>query len=111
MNGLAARCESSANRILALVEAARLPDALSWPRIVSMAYYPTVTMILWAFVTIYLRLTSNFLADAPGLFIGAVLPVGHPVSRPARCVADVFRGDVLHAISAIFSWSPLRAGN
>src|ERR1700693_3805295 len=45
----------------------------SWPRMVSMAYYPTVTMILWAFVTIYLRPTSNLLADAPGLFIGAVL--------------------------------------
>ena len=39
----------------------------------SMAYYPTVTMIMWAFVTIFLRPTSNFLADAPGLFIGAVL--------------------------------------
>jgi len=45
----------------------------SWPRMVSMAYYPTVTMIMWAFVTVYLRPTSNFLADAPGLFIGAVL--------------------------------------
>ena len=45
----------------------------SWPRLLSMAYYPTVTMILWGFVTVYLRPTSNFLADAPGLFIGAVL--------------------------------------
>ena len=40
---------------------------------VSMAYYPTVTMVLWAFVTIYLAPTNNFLNDAPGLFIGAVL--------------------------------------
>ena len=73
MNGLAARCGSSANRILALVERHAYLMLKSWPRIVSMAYYPTVTMILWAFVTIYLRPTSNFLADAPGLFIGAVL--------------------------------------
>ena len=36
-------------------------------------YYPTVTMVLWAFVTIYLQPTSDFLRDAPGLFIGAVL--------------------------------------
>jgi ABC-2 type transport system permease protein len=45
----------------------------SWPRLVSMAYYPTVTMILWAFVTIYLAPTNSFLASAPGFFIGAVL--------------------------------------
>jgi len=63
----------SLNRILALVERHAYLLLKSWPRLLSMAYYPTVTMILWAFVTIYLRPTSNFLADAPGLFIGAVL--------------------------------------
>ena len=45
----------------------------SWPRIVSMAYYPTVTMVLWAFLTLYLAPSNRFLADAPGFFIGAVL--------------------------------------
>ncbi len=45
----------------------------SWPRLVSMTYYPTVTMILWAFVTLYLAPTNNVLRDAPGFFIGAVL--------------------------------------
>ena len=45
----------------------------SWPRLVSMAYYPTVTMILWAFVTLYLAPTNSFLKSAPGFFIGAVL--------------------------------------
>jgi ABC-2 type transport system permease protein len=45
----------------------------SWPRIVSMAYYPTVTMVLWAFLTLYLAPSNHFLADAPGFFIGAVL--------------------------------------
>ena len=38
-----------------------------------MAYYPTVTMVLWAFLTLYLAPTNSFLADAPGFFIGAVL--------------------------------------
>ena len=42
-------------------------------RIVSMMYYPTVTMVIWGFVTLYLAPTNNFLRDAPGLFIGAVL--------------------------------------
>jgi len=38
-----------------------------------MMYYPTVTMVLWAFVTIYLAPTNAFLRDAPGFFLGAVL--------------------------------------
>ena len=42
-------------------------------RIVSMMYYPTVTMIVWALLTLYLAPTNNFLKDAPGFFIGAVL--------------------------------------
>jgi ABC-2 type transport system permease protein len=45
----------------------------SWTRIVSMMYYPTVTMVVWAFLTVYLAPTNNFLRDAPGFFIGAVL--------------------------------------
>ena len=45
----------------------------SWPRLISLAYYPTVTMIMWAFVTVYLAPTNNVLSDAPGMFIGAVL--------------------------------------
>jgi ABC-2 type transport system permease protein len=45
----------------------------SWPRVVSTMYYPTVTMVLWAFITIYLRPAASFLQDAPGFFIGAVL--------------------------------------
>jgi ABC-2 type transport system permease protein len=36
-------------------------------------YYPTVTMVVWGFVTLYLAPTNNFLRDAPGYFIGAVL--------------------------------------
>src|SRR6476659_4774414 len=45
----------------------------SWTRIVSMMYYPTVTMVIWGFLTLYLAPTNNFLRDAPGFFIGAVL--------------------------------------
>jgi ABC-2 type transport system permease protein len=70
---IATACGNSLNRILALVERHAYLLLKSWPRLISMAYYPTVTMILWGFVTVYLRPTSNFLADAPGLFIGAVL--------------------------------------
>lgn len=67
--GLAA----SLRRVRALVRRHAYLLLKSWPRLVSMAYYPTVTMVLWAYITIYLAPTNNFLKDAPGFFIGAVL--------------------------------------
>src|SRR4030095_3910698 len=45
----------------------------SWTRVVSMMYYPTVTMVVWAFVTLYLAPTNNFLREAPGFLICASL--------------------------------------
>ena len=68
-NGAAA----SLRRVRALVRRHGYLLLKSWPRVVSMVYYPTVTMILWAFVTIYLTPTNSFLKDAPGFFLGAVL--------------------------------------
>jgi ABC-2 type transport system permease protein len=64
---------ASARRVRALIRRHAYLLMKSWPRIVSMAYYPTVTMVLWAFVTIYLAPTNRFLQDAPGFFLGAVL--------------------------------------
>ena len=64
---------ASARRVLALIRRHAYLLLKSWPRLLSMAYYPTVTMVLWAFVTVYLAPSSNVLRDAPGLFIGAVL--------------------------------------
>jgi len=64
---------ASARRVLALVRRHAYLLLKSWPRIVSMAYYPTVTMVLWAFLTLYLAPSAGFLQSAPGFFIGAVL--------------------------------------
>ena len=64
---------ASLRRIRALIRRHAYLLLKSWPRLVSMMYYPTVTMVLWAFVTIYLAPTNRFLTDAPGFFIGAVL--------------------------------------
>jgi ABC-2 type transport system permease protein len=64
---------ASARRIGALVLRHVYLFRKSWPRIISLAYYPTVSMIMWAYVTIYLAPTNNVLSDAPGFFIGAVL--------------------------------------
>ncbi len=64
---------ASARRVRAFVRRHAYLLLKSWPRLVSMAYYPTVTMVLWAFLTLYLAPTNSFLKDAPGFFIGAVL--------------------------------------
>jgi len=65
--------EASMRRIFGIVRRHGYLIFRSWARMISMAYYPTVTVVLWAFVTIYLAPSSNLLRDAPGLFIGAVL--------------------------------------
>src|SRR3954470_13039566 len=64
---------ASLRRVRALIRRHAYLLLKSWPRIISMAYYPTVTMVLWAFLTMYLAPTNRFLADAPGFFLGAVL--------------------------------------
>lgn len=64
---------AAVRRVRALVRRHAYLLLKSWPRIVSMAYYPTVTMVLWAYLTLYLQPTNSFLRDAPGFFIGAVL--------------------------------------
>ena len=63
----------SLRRVRALIRRHAYLLLKSWARIVSMAYYPTVTMVLWAFLTLYLAPSNRFLTDAPGFFIGAVL--------------------------------------
>lgn len=71
--GFVSEAAAAANRVRAMVERHAYLLLKSWPRLLSMAYYPTVTMVMWGFVTVYLRPTASFLTDAPGLFIGAVL--------------------------------------
>ena len=65
--------DASLRRVFALIRRHTYLLRTSWVRIASMAYYPTVTMVLWAFLTLYLAPTNSFLQSAPGFFIGAVL--------------------------------------
>ena len=85
---------ASARRVRAIVRRHAYLLLKSWPRMVSMMYYPTVTMILWAFITIYLRADDQLPAGRAGLLHRRGAAVGRPVPRPARRVADVHRGDV-----------------
>ena len=64
---------ASFRRVVALIRRHAYLLLKSWPRLVSMMYYPTVTMVLWAFLTIYLKPGNSLLQSAPGFFIGAVL--------------------------------------
>jgi ABC-2 type transport system permease protein len=64
---------ASARRVFALIRRHTYLLLTSWIRIASTAYYPTVTMVLWAFLTLYLAPSNSFLQSAPGFFIGAVL--------------------------------------
>ena len=43
---------ASARRVRALIRRHAYLLLKSWPRMASTVYYPTVTMILWAFVTV-----------------------------------------------------------
>src|SRR5437660_8445029 len=64
---------ASARRVRALIRRHAYLLLKSLPPFVPMTSAPPVTMVLWGFVTIYLKPTNNFLQSAPGFFLGAVL--------------------------------------
>jgi ABC-2 type transport system permease protein len=45
----------------------------SWPRILELAYWPTVQMVLWGFIQSFLATESSFFAQAGGILLGAIL--------------------------------------
>ncbi len=45
----------------------------SWIRIVEMAYWPTMNMVMWGFIAQYLATTSSAIAQIPGMFVTALL--------------------------------------
>jgi len=45
----------------------------SWPRVLELAYWPTVQMILWGFITLFFARHSSWVAQAAGILISAVL--------------------------------------
>ena len=63
----------SLNRVAAMVLRYWYLLRYSWPRIVDLIYWPTVQMLMWGFLSLYLAEQAGFLARAGGVFIGAVL--------------------------------------
>ena len=45
----------------------------SWPRIVELAYWPVMQMLIWGFMTQFLAANSSYFVRAGGVLIGAVL--------------------------------------
>jgi ABC-2 type transport system permease protein len=45
----------------------------SWPRVLELAYWPTMQMILWGFISQFMRTNSTWLAQASGVLLAGVL--------------------------------------
>jgi len=45
----------------------------SWPRLLDLIYWPTVQMLMWGFLQLYVSQNAGFFANAGGVFIGSVL--------------------------------------
>jgi len=71
--GIPRRGPSSARRIAAMVRRYWYLIKGSWPRLAELAYWPTIQMILWGFVSSYLMTQTSNLAVAAGALIGGVL--------------------------------------
>lgn len=63
----------SAGRIYAMVLRHVYLMRKSWPRLLELAYWPSVQMILWGFIAKFFAGQSEWLAQAPGMLIAAVL--------------------------------------
>jgi len=63
----------SLRRIFALVLRYLYLMRTSWPRLLELVYWPTVQMVLWGFITLFLSRNSSYVAQAAGVLISAVL--------------------------------------
>ncbi len=63
----------SLRRVLAMVARYALLLKNSWTRIFELVYWPTIQMILWGFISVFLRQNSSWVAQAAGVLIAAVI--------------------------------------
>ncbi len=80
----------------------------SWPRLVEQAYWPTVQMIIWGFITQFFATNSSWVAQAIGVLLSAVL-LWDVLFRAQLGVSVVFMEEMFSRhLGHLFS-SPLRA--
>jgi ABC-2 type transport system permease protein len=63
----------SVRRVAAMVRRYWYLLQSSWPRILDLIYWPTVQMLMWGFLQLYVSQNGSFFARTGGVFIGAVL--------------------------------------
>jgi len=64
---------ASVRRILALVQRYLYLLVGSVPRMLELAYWPTLQIVIWGFISKHFMTQSSWLADAAGALLGAVL--------------------------------------
>ncbi len=79
----------------------------SWPRILEQAYWPTMQMIIWGFVTQFFLTNSSWVARAAGVLIAAVL-LWDVLFRAQLGVSVVFMEEMFARNLAQLFASPLR---
>jgi ABC-2 type transport system permease protein len=79
----------------------------SWPRVFELMYWPTVQMILWGFITVFLVGRSSWVAQASGVLISAVL-LWDVLFRGQLGVSIVFLEEMWSRNLAQLFVSPLR---
>jgi ABC-2 type transport system permease protein len=68
-----AKSNFSLHRVFAMVRRYWYLLRSSWPRILDLIYWPTVQMLMWGFLQLYVSQNAGFFARAGGVFIGSVL--------------------------------------
>jgi len=79
----------------------------SWPRVLEMIYWPTVQMVLWGFITLFLATNSSYVAQAAGVLLSAVL-LWDVLFRGQLGVALVFMEEMYSRNLGHLFVSPLR---
>lgn len=79
----------------------------SWPRILDYAYWPTVQMIMWGFVTEFFATNSSWVAQATGVLLAAVL-LWDVLFRAQLGVSVVFMEELFSRNLGHLFASPLR---
>jgi ABC-2 type transport system permease protein len=79
----------------------------SWPRVLELMYWPTMQMVLWGFITIFLVNHSSWVAQASGVLISAVL-LWDVLFRSQLGVALVFMEEMWSRNLGQLFVSPLR---
>lgn len=63
----------SLNRVGAMCQRHFYVMRRSWPRLVEMAYWPTMQMVIWGFLSQFLATNSSYIAGAFGVLIAGVM--------------------------------------